>query len=166
MTTLSQNNVLLAVLENKLKALILAFFYILSLFLILRSGVFFQYFTAAFNQGNCYECSMELDYIKHFYFSSGTLCYFFPAIVIFIASLFIKRRIHSYLAILSVIWFTLTLTDVIVSFIEHTLTLSYLLLNVIYNLAGAVFLSFFVCLSNSLIFICIKLKVCLYFCLQ
>lgn len=101
---------------------------------------------------------MELDYIKQFYFSSGTLCYFFPAIVIFIASLFIKRRIHSYLAILSVIWFTLTLTDVIVSFIEHTLTLSYLLLNVIYNLAGAVFLSFFVCLSNSLIFYLHKTK--------
>lgn len=158
MTIPSQRDILLAVLQNKAKVSILAFFYIISLFLILRSGVFFQYFTAAFNQGNCYECSMKIDYIKQYYFSSDTLYYFLPAIAIFIASLFIRRRIQSYLTMLTVIWIALTLTDVFISLIYNNLTLSYLLLNVLYNLAGAVILSFFVCISNSIVFYLHKIK--------
>ncbi len=152
MTIPSQRDILLAILQNKIKVSILAFFYITSLFLILRGGAFFQYFTATFNQGNCYECSMKIDYIKQFYFSLDTLFYFIPAIVIFIASLFIRRRMQSYLAILTVIWIVLTLTDLIISFIYKNLILSDFILNVIYNLAGAVILSFFVCISNSIVF--------------
>ncbi len=158
MTIPSQRDIQLAVLQNKIKVSILAFFYIISLFLILMSGVFFQYFTAAFNQGNCYECSMKIDYIKQFYFSSDTLFYFLSAMVIFIASLFIRRRIQSYLAILTVIWLVLTLTDVIISLINKNLTFSYLLINIIYNLAGAIILSLFVCISNSIVFYLHKTK--------
>lgn len=122
------------------------------------SGVFFQYFTAAFNQDNCYECSMKIDYIKQFYFSLNSLSYILPALVIFIASLFTRRRIQSYLTLLTVIWIVLTAMDVIVSIINKNLTLSYFLLNVIYNLAGAVILSLLVCLSNSIVFYLHKTK--------
>ncbi|OPJ95976.1 hypothetical protein B1H39_11820 [Serratia marcescens] len=152
MTMPYQKDILLGILKNKIKVSILAFFYITSLFLMLRSGAFFQYFTSAFNSSNCYECSMKIDYIKQFYFSLGTFIYFFPATIIFISSLFLRRRLQSYITILTVIWIALTLTDTINSVIAKDLTLSYFLLNVIYNLAGGVLLSLFVCVSNSIVF--------------
>ncbi|MEQ0263504.1 DUF1761 domain-containing protein [Klebsiella sp. CN_Kp073] len=154
----NQRDVFFGVLKNKAKTFVFLFFYILSLFLILRSGVFFQYFTGAFNPGNCYECSMKIDYIKQFYFSSDTFYYFFPAIIISLAALFIKKRLQSYLSLLTIIWGALTVTDLFLSYIYQRLTLNDFILNLIYNLAGALILSFIVCVSNSIVFYLHKKK--------
>ncbi|VTN18953.1 DUF1761 domain-containing protein [Klebsiella pneumoniae] len=146
-----QRDIFSSILKNKIKAFVFLFFYTLSLYLILRAGVFFQYFTAAFNPGNCYECSMKIDYIKQFYFAGDTFFYFVPAIIISLAALFIKKRLQSYLYLLTVIWVTLTITDMIVSYTYQKLTLNDFILNFIYNLSGALVLSFILCATNSIV---------------
>lgn len=68
MAFVSEREIVRKIFSKKIDFTILAFFYISSIFFLLCSGVLFQYFTAAFTKGNCYECSMKLDYIKQFFF--------------------------------------------------------------------------------------------------
>ncbi|HBD6194499.1 TPA: hypothetical protein KKN93_004332, partial [Shigella flexneri] len=92
MAFVSEREIVRKIFSKKIDFTILAFFYISSIFFLLCSGVLFQYFTAAFTKGNCYECSMKLDYIKQFYFSLETAWYLISAVAVFIASVFIQHR--------------------------------------------------------------------------
>lgn len=152
MAFVSEREIAKKIFSKKIDFTILAFFYISSIFFLICSGVLFQYFTAAFTKGNCYECSMKLDYIKQFYFSKGTAWYLMSAVAVFIGSVFIQHRIKGYLSLLALTWITLTITDVVLIHALDDIAMNNVLLNILYNLFGALLLSLFVCLSNSLLF--------------
>ncbi|KEA50736.1 membrane protein [Mangrovibacter sp. MFB070] len=158
MAFVSEREIVKKVFSKKIDFAILALFYISAIFFLLCSGVLFQYFTAGFTKGNCYECSMKLDYIKQFYFSKGTAWYLISAVAIFIGSVFIQHRIKGYLTLLALTWIALTITDVILIRALDDIAMNNILLNILYNLFGAILLSLYVCLSNSLIFHLNKVK--------
>lgn len=158
MAFVSEREILKKIFSKKIDFVILAFFYISSIFFLVCSGVLFQYFTAAFTEGNCYECSMKLDYIKQFYFSQGTAWYLISAVTIFLGSVFIQHRIKGYLTLLALTWIVLTLTDVVLIHTLDDIAMNNILLNILYNLFGAILLSLFVCLSNSILFHLNKVK--------
>lgn len=87
----------------------------ISLYFLLCSGVLFQYFTSALNAGNCYECSMGLDYISKNYISYYNAWYILPSLIIASTLIFFKKRLASYLLILCVAWISLTVNDIITS---------------------------------------------------
>lgn len=158
MAFVSEREIVRKIFSKKIDFTILAFFYISSIFFLLCSGVLFQYFTAAFTKGNCYECSMKLDYIKQFYFSLETAWYLISAVAVFIASVFIQHRIKAYLTLLAITWIVLTITDVALIHALDNIAMNNILLNILYNLFGAILLSLFMCLSNSLLFHLNKIK--------
>ncbi|MCV5655475.1 hypothetical protein OFN54_29520, partial [Escherichia coli] len=87
-----------------------------------------------------------------FYFSLETAWYLISAVAVFIASVFIQHRIKAYLTLLAITWIVLTITDVALIHALDNIAMNNILLNILYNLFGAILLSLFMCLSNSLLF--------------
>lgn len=103
------------IIKFKSKMLLLLLTITISLYFLLCSGVLFQYFTSALNAGNCYECSMGLDYISKNYISYYNAWYILPSLIIASTLIFFKKRLASYLLILCVAWISLTVNDIITS---------------------------------------------------
>lgn len=110
-------------------------FSIFPLFFLLCSGVLFQYFTAAFTKGNCYECSMKLDYIKQFIFTGNRMVPHICCCSIYCIC-FIQHRIKAYLTLLAITWIVLTITDVALIHALDNIAMNNILLNILYNLLG------------------------------
>jgi len=136
----------------KFKMLLLLLTITISLYFLLCSGVLFQYFTSALNAGNCYECSMGLDYISKNYISYYNAWYILPSLIITSTLIFFKKRLASYLLILCVAWGSLTVNDIITSFIYDRLSLNDVIINLLYNLIGAMLISLYLCITNSTIY--------------
>ncbi|HDS5878642.1 TPA: hypothetical protein QH331_004120 [Enterobacter roggenkampii] len=142
----------------KAKTLLLLLSITISLYCLLCSGVLFQYFTSALNAGNCYECSMGLDYISKNFISYYNAWYILPSLIIASTLIFSKKRLASYLLILCVAWVSLTVNDIITSYIYDRLSLNDVIINLLYNLIGAMLISLFLCMINSTIYNLYKIK--------
>ncbi|WP_320734226.1 hypothetical protein [Enterobacter kobei] len=143
---------------NIIKNFLLLLVITISLYFLLCSGVLFQYFTSVLNAGNCYECSMRMDYISKNYISYYNAWYMLPSLIIASTLIFFRKRLASYLLILCVAWLSLTVNDVVTSFIYDRLSLNDVIINLLYNLIGAMLISLFLCVINSTIYNLYKKK--------
>lgn len=139
--------------------------YSFSIYIMLCSGTLFQYFTSILYDGKCYDCSMKADYISQYFVSSTMWSYFIPASIMLTTVFFSRKRIYSYIFTLLVSWCALTLHDIVTYQLSRKLTFEVLIVNVLYNLVGAMILSLFLCLSKSAIsYLNKKKQIPIFFC--
>lgn len=137
---------------DKTRVIILLIPMIFSFYILICSGWFAQAFLTFYGFQNCYECALQPEYLKNFFWTTDSALFLFPCLIIYGGMFFFKKRIYNYLLMVCIVWSGLLFFDILNNLKGNMLTLGNVITNVIYDLVGAITLSFFICIINTLLF--------------
>ncbi|WGK60072.1 hypothetical protein [Pantoea sp. SS70] len=123
---------------------------VISVYIVTNSGSVIQQYTISMGLNTCNNCIIKPKVFTDLFFSCVPLSYLFPSVCCALILLKERNRVNSYFILVVTAWFSLSIMDVCADIINKNLTSSSALTNMLYNLFGAKFLGFWLCIINSL----------------